>query len=188
MNQILNEDPKPPRQVDPALPIELETIVLKATQHSPLDRYSTAEAFASDLRRFLNELPILAKRPTLYDKTRKWMRRHPSAVVSMLATLAIGVVALGVTTAAVTREKMATQERAIQAEKRLALAQQAADEMFSLAEEELSNNPFEEVLRQRLLRSALDYYQAFIQERADDPKAQAELQETRDRIQKILAI
>ncbi len=89
----------------------------------------------------------------------------------MLATLAIGVVALGVTTAAVTREKMATPERAIQAEKRLALAQQAADEMFSLAEEELSNNPFEEVLRQRLLRSALDYYQAFIQNELMIPRS-----------------
>ena len=46
----------------PAVPVDLETIVLKAMAHEAADRYATAEALAEDLRRFLADRPILARR------------------------------------------------------------------------------------------------------------------------------
>jgi hypothetical protein len=59
--------------------------------------------------------------------------------------------------------------------------------MIGLAENELSDNPFEEGLRQRMLQSALAYYQEFIRAKESDPAAQADLAQTRDRVERILA-
>src|SRR5262249_6236204 len=70
--QILREEPRPPRAIDPAIPAELETIVLKAVAKDPAERYATAGALADDLRRFLDNKPILARRPTLAQRAWKW--------------------------------------------------------------------------------------------------------------------
>ena len=194
LHQILYCDPKPLRQIDRTIPVELETIVQKATQHNAADRYQTSEALAVDLRCFLDERPIHAKKPSLVDVGRKWARRHPAAVGSAMFALLVSVIALGITTAVVDHERNLTlqsldreTERSLQAEKRLGLAQQAADEMIRLAEDELSDNPFEEGLRMRLLSSALKYYQSFVDEQRENPKAQSNLRETTERLSKIIA-
>ena len=59
------EEPTPLRQVNPAIPVDLETIVHKAIAREPTDRYTTAQKLADDLRRFLNHEPIQARRATL---------------------------------------------------------------------------------------------------------------------------
>lgn len=194
LHQILHTDPIPPRQLDRRIPFELETILLKAVAKLPADRYSTAGEFAADLRRFIEERPILARRANLIDHARKWVRRHPGMVAATVMAMLFGMLGLTIAIAAISREQANTQaawlreqDKAIEAEARLALAQRAADEMISIAEEELSDNPFEENLRQRLLDSALDYYQAFIAARSQNPDAQAELAATRDRVQRIIA-
>lgn len=194
LHQILYGDPKPLRQIDRSIPIELETIVQKATQHSPSDRYQTAESFANDLRCFLDERPIQARKPSLIDMSRKWARRHPAVVASTMFAMLVSVIALGITIALVEHQRSLTLQsleretnRSLQAEKRLGLAQQAADEMIRLAEDELSDNPFEEGLRMRLLTSALRYYQTFVDEQRDNPAAQSDLRETTERLSKIIA-
>jgi hypothetical protein len=87
LRQIAFEEPQPPRKVKRAIPAELETIVLKALEKNPADRYATAEELGADLRRFLEDRPILARRPGLAERARKWSRRHPTVVSS----LAVGV-------------------------------------------------------------------------------------------------
>src|SRR5256885_13951986 len=63
LHRVLNLDPCPPRRIDRSVPVELETIVLKALSKSPADRYATAGEMAADLRRFLGGKPIPAPRP-----------------------------------------------------------------------------------------------------------------------------
>ncbi len=185
LNQVLHSDPRPLRQIDRATPEELETITLKALRHSPSDRYQTAQEFADDLHRYLNEMPIAARNPTLVDKTRKWMRRHPTTVLSMLFALTFAMILFAVATAVVAHQKSLTQQSLLQAERRLATAQAAADEMISLAENEFSMTPMEEVLRLRLLSSALIYYQALTDDPDLEPKTLARLRNTRDNVQKL---
>jgi eukaryotic-like serine/threonine-protein kinase len=194
LHSILQTDPVLLRTLDRNIPIELETIVHKSLAKSPSDRYATAGEFAADLRRFIEQRPIKARRPTLVDHARKWGRRHPAVVSMTLIGLLLGVIGLSIGMAAITREQLKTAEalqreklRTREAEDRMRLAQRAADDMISIAEFELSDNPFEDGLRKKLLESALAQYQAFIAEQADNPAAQAELSETRDRVQKILA-
>lgn len=191
--QILQEEPNLPRQHDRTIPIELETIVLKAIAKSPADRYATAGEFAEDLRRFLSERPILARRPTWLDHTRKWLRRHPGFLVAVGLIGLISAIVMAIATTKVWHEQRLTSQslererlRSVQAESRLIMAQRAADELIQLAEDEALDHPFQEGLRTRLLETALQYYQEFIDERHGHPEDQAILEATRDRVEKIL--
>ena len=80
--------PKKPRSIDPCIPKDLETIVLKALAKEPKDRYSSAKLMAEDLRRFLDGKPILARGASALDQIGKWSRRNP-AVASLLSILAV---------------------------------------------------------------------------------------------------
>jgi WD40 repeat protein len=81
------------------VPPDLETIVLKAIEKNPLERYATAEELADDLQRFLDDKPIRARRPTIWERARKWARRHKAvvataAVAGVLLLVALSLVAL----------------------------------------------------------------------------------------------
>jgi eukaryotic-like serine/threonine-protein kinase len=76
LRRISEEEPVPPRKIDPRIPAELETVVLKAMAKVPADRYETAADLAADLNRFLEDRPIRARRPSLLNRAGKWMRRH----------------------------------------------------------------------------------------------------------------
>ena len=98
LRQIAFEDPRPPRSLNKEIPAELETIVLKAVEKNPADRYATAQELADDLERFLKDEPIRAKRPSVVQRLRKWARRHrpvvASTIVATAAVLAITIVTL----------------------------------------------------------------------------------------------
>ncbi len=98
LRQLAFEEPKLARRRNRAIPAELETIVHKALEKNPADRYATAQELADDLRRFLEDKAIRAKRPTLRQRAGKWARRHRPLVRAVtalgLALLLLGGVAL----------------------------------------------------------------------------------------------
>lgn len=93
LRRIAFEEPKPMRRLNRAVPAELQTIVLKAMAKNPTERYSTAGELADDLRRYLDDRPILARRPTLSQQMGKWARRHRSFVWTAAVMLALGSMA-----------------------------------------------------------------------------------------------
>ena len=80
LRQIAFEEPKTPRRHNKSIPAELETIVLKALEKNPADRYATAQELADDLERFVKDEPIRARRPSVVQRARKWSRRHQAVV------------------------------------------------------------------------------------------------------------
>ncbi|HVS40372.1 MAG TPA: serine/threonine-protein kinase [Gemmataceae bacterium] len=94
--RIGQETPAPPRKEAPDLPHDLETIVLKATARDPADRYGAAAELADDLRRFLEDRPIAARRASVLERLRRWRRRNPAtaglafSVAGLLLLLAVG--------------------------------------------------------------------------------------------------
>jgi WD40 repeat protein/Flp pilus assembly protein TadD len=98
LRQIAFEEPRAPRHINASIPVELETIVLKAMEKNPAERYATAQELADDLERFLKDEPIRARRPSVLLRVRKWTRRHRSVV----ATAAVAGVLLLAALATVT--------------------------------------------------------------------------------------
>jgi serine/threonine protein kinase/tetratricopeptide (TPR) repeat protein len=95
LRRLVTENPVPPRQRDREIPAELETIVLKAMEKNPADRYATARELADDLGRFVADAPIRARRPTVIQRLRRWGRQHQPVVWSaaVFGLLTMGVVA-----------------------------------------------------------------------------------------------
>src|SRR5262249_6484718 len=54
-DQVLHADPPRPRALDPSVPYDLETVVLKAIDRDPAGRYARAADLAEDLGRFLDD-------------------------------------------------------------------------------------------------------------------------------------
>jgi tetratricopeptide (TPR) repeat protein len=76
-DQVLNAEPVPPRKLNPAVDRNLEAITLKCLDKDPDKRYASAGALAEDLDRYLNDRPVLAKRPYFWERLYKWARREP---------------------------------------------------------------------------------------------------------------
>ncbi len=95
IDQILHTDPPPFCAVDPGIPRDLETIVLKAMARDPADRYGSARALAEDLERFLEDRTILARRSSASERLRRWCKRNP--MVAGLTAAVFLVMALGTT-------------------------------------------------------------------------------------------
>jgi serine/threonine-protein kinase len=91
LRRILEENPEPLANV----PRDLRTIVAKAMEKAPADRYASAEAFAEDLGRFQRGEPILAQRATAFDHLLKWSRRNPTAARATIAALLAITLGLG---------------------------------------------------------------------------------------------
>lgn len=92
--QIATAEPRLPRRLNSAIPKDLETIVLKSMAKTPQERYLTAEELAEDLKRFLDDRPIRATRPSIPEKAMKWCRRHKALVAgSTLIALAASILA-----------------------------------------------------------------------------------------------
>jgi WD40 repeat protein/serine/threonine protein kinase len=109
LRQIACEDPRALRRLNRAVPVELETVIHKALEKDPADRYATAQALADDLRRFLDDRPILARRPSWWQRLRKWAWRRRdmvgTALGSLLVLLALGVAGLAYGLAVVEGER-----------------------------------------------------------------------------------
>ncbi|HEX7441286.1 MAG TPA: serine/threonine-protein kinase, partial [Caldimonas sp.] len=77
-----------------ALRGDLDTIVLKALQKDPVNRYSTADAFSQDLQRYLDGAAVLARPDTMAYLAGKFIRRHRvgvTATVLVVLALAAGL-------------------------------------------------------------------------------------------------
>ncbi|MEM6472686.1 MAG: WD40 repeat domain-containing serine/threonine protein kinase [Planctomycetota bacterium] len=89
IKSIINDDPPSPRQYDSQIPRDLETILLKSIEKEPRSRYTSAAAMANDLRHFLNDDPIEARRASAREKFVRWSRRNKSLAASLLAIAAL---------------------------------------------------------------------------------------------------
>jgi serine/threonine protein kinase/WD40 repeat protein len=94
LRRVTEEEPPAPRRLEPSIPPDLEVIVLKAMAKEPSERYATARDLADDLRRLLEDRPIVARRPSVAQRARRWARRHRSLVLSVGTAAALLVAGL----------------------------------------------------------------------------------------------
>jgi len=132
-SQQVRLEPVQPRRIDRAVPRDLETVILKCLAHEPSKRYQTAGALATDLRRFLRDKPIRARRASWAERAWRWCRRNPAlaAMSALAAILLIAVAATAVTGYVETRRAYAEATRALaRAEATSRLAREALDDIY----------------------------------------------------------
>jgi serine/threonine protein kinase/tetratricopeptide (TPR) repeat protein len=188
LRHITSDEPVPPRKINPAVPIDLETIVLGAMAKSPNERYMSAQAMVDDLERFLAGKPTLARRPTVVDRIGKWARRHRAlvavaacAVVLLSVVSVVGMVLLA-REQAQTSAALANAERSgreardslERADRHLREARGAVDHFGIGFSDKLAELPGAEGVRRDLLLDTLAYYRQFAKDAGDDPQLRQE--------------
>lgn len=179
-------DPPPISSLNRELAGDLEVIVQKAIEKDKERRYSSAEAFAEDINRFLQNRPIAARPPSVSYRISKFAKRHRALAIAILA----GFLALGTgTTLAVVgllraraaqvearnAEAQAIRERE-RAERNLAKALSTVDQFTTYAaESQLADIPKAAPVRAQLLRDAVAFYEDLSEDNQDDPQLQEEL-------------
>lgn len=167
IQQVVNDDPVPPRQLNSAIDKDLETICQKALEKSPSERYESCDAFRKDLERWLENRPIKARPVSAWERGWRWCRRNP--VVAVLATSVCFLMLAATTGAIAAATIVAARNEALQtqwqrAEDNAALAEkravQASDEAnrarAAEAESEKERRRAEENLRSA--REAVDSF------------------------------
>jgi WD40 repeat protein len=95
LRQVIDEEPVPPRRLQPKVPRDLEIICLKCLQKEPGRRYATARDLANDLRHFLDGAPIQARTPSVWRRATAWARRHRVAAALLVSGLVLMATILG---------------------------------------------------------------------------------------------
>jgi serine/threonine-protein kinase len=165
-----------PRHLDPDLDRSLEAVCLKAMALYPQDRYDSARALADDIDRWLADEPVTARREPVSARVRRWARRNRTLVAGVAVLLVAATVALTAGAILLSRANARTELRRLEAERNFELARDAVDRYYTrVSEDRLLNEPQMERLRRDLLETARDFYQKFVDEHRDDPRARADL-------------
>lgn len=130
ISRILSTEAPAPRTINPNVPIDLETIVMKAIEKDPNRRYQKAGEVRDDLRRFMASRPIVARRAGFHTRTAKFIARHQLAAVATLALFVAGILLLSLRQ---TRKRAATERAAAdQARADVAQVKQENEELLGL--------------------------------------------------------
>jgi WD40 repeat protein len=143
--QVLNDEPVPPTQLQPKTPRDLETICLKCLHKESGKRYTRAADLAEDLRRFVEDRPIRARRIGRAERAWRWCRRNPViASLSAALLLLFGAGFAGVTwnywEADVARQELEAKHQELETSlyfQRIALAHRELSDFNLLKAEEL---------------------------------------------------
>ncbi len=143
----------PLRSIDRAIPNDLETIVLKATELEPSDRFANAGDFAEDLRLFVAGRPIRSARTSPVRRLSMWSRRNP--VIALVSGIATTLLVALITTLVVSNVQVRNANESSETSARLELAhRQRADLAADVAWESLERILARTIPEGELLRNA----------------------------------
>ncbi len=190
LKQITQDAPIKPHVWEPGIPRDLETILLKCIAKIPSERYETAGELAADLERFLENRPILARRPGILEIAAKWNYRHPWALTFVFLTLLAVWIGTVIHHQKILEEQSKTQVALAEAQARFEKARTAADTLVKIAEEELAtdNAPKVRRARQKVLDTALVLYQDFLTIDELDPETERQLMAIRNYVQQFMEL
>jgi len=170
-------EPAAPRSLNPRIPYDLETIVLKALSKLRDDRYTTAGELAEDLQRYLDGRSAAARRPSTVDRLSRWAMRHRRAVASVAAGVALlaAVASTGFVMVAQQQRKtaaaLANSESSRQrAELHFDQAREVVDKFGLQLSKDLGRLPETGPIRRQLLEDTLAYYNRFIEQAGEDKR------------------
>jgi serine/threonine protein kinase/Flp pilus assembly protein TadD len=168
-----------PRKLSGLVRGELDWIVMRCLEKDRNRRYETAAGLARDVERYLADEPVAAGPPSAWYRFRKFARRHRGAVAAVCAILVLVIGGILGTTAGLVRALRAerhTAEQRQRAQENLRLALKGLDAIYlQVAEERLPRDSRRQKEDTEILRKALDFYEQFARQNADEPPARLEV-------------
>lgn len=166
-----------PEELSRRLSGDLDNIVLMALRKEPERRYASVEQFAEDLRRHLENLPVIARKDTLGYRASKFVRRHKAGVAAAAAVAIILIAGMVLTLyeARVARQQaeVARAQRA-RAERRFNDVRKLANSLFDI-HDAIANLPGTVAARKMIVSISLNYLDSLAGEAAGDASLQREL-------------
>jgi tetratricopeptide (TPR) repeat protein len=181
---ICEEPPRKPAQAAGShrrLDADLEAILLKALRKEPQERYLTTEQLASDVRAYLDGLPVAARRGTLRYRASKFIRRHRwglTAAALLAATLVAGVAGV------LWQARVANEERR-QAEARSADLRQLSNSLLSELDEAIKQLPGSTGVQKLLVTRVLEHLDRMAKDAQGDRQTQLDLVDAYTRLGNI---
>lgn len=147
LTRVISQEAVPPKKYCSRLSTDFNTVLLKALDKLPSERYPTASEFAAEIQRILDFKPITAKRPSLTRRAYKTLRRRPLRIALITVAVLVGVLGYWVIS--------------YQLESR---TRRAAKELFDAARNRMTTNNYNEALELlgRSLSRKPDYVDAYL--------------------------
>jgi tetratricopeptide (TPR) repeat protein len=172
LGMVRQDEPVPPRRLQPTVPRDLETICLKCLRKEAGRRYATAQDLADDLRRFRAGEPVRARPVGAGERVVVWCRRKPG-VAGLLAALVLVFLAgsSGVLWQwqLARRERDAAHQEKERAEGHLRMIRARVEQLDRLGRE-LLGRPGQYRTGKAVLEEALAFYQELLPGEGNDPE------------------
>jgi serine/threonine-protein kinase len=196
LDMVRNDEPVPPRTLQPRLPRDLDTVCLKCLQKDPARRYGSAADLAAELGRVLAGEPVLARPVGRVEWLIRWARRHPREAGLAAALVLLAAVAFGGVTSlwlvaeargeAALQESQKADEQRRRAEELLAKADQVVEDYFTrVSDDPRLQAPALLPLRKELIGAARDHYLDIVRRAAGDAKIDQQLATSYSRLSQI---
>jgi serine/threonine protein kinase/Tfp pilus assembly protein PilF len=166
---------KPLRHWNKHIPVDFQTIILKAIAELPHERYATAQKLADDLNRFLEGKPILASPPSLVSRAGKWARRHRNVVTAAAAVMLVAFLGQSVTMLMLARQKSETDRVAAISQQSLHRSHKAIQQLGTGLADQLAAIPGAEGVRYQLVDNLSNLYQDFVEQAAGETALEGDL-------------
>ncbi len=85
---IAFSEPRPLRELDASIPVDLQNVLLKSLAKAPADRYQSAQELAEDLERFLANRPVLARPQSTFRRVSRWISRNATVCTAAAVVFA----------------------------------------------------------------------------------------------------
>ncbi len=168
------------------VPSDLNVVLQKAMAKQKDQRYASAQQFADDMRAVLEGRPTVARPPSLASLAGRYAVRHRKIVAAGSSVLTVAMAWLLISSAIILQKNHDARTSASDAERYLHQARATVDDLGSRVAEQLASVPGAEHVRQSLLTQTLQYYEDFVAQATGDPKLQAELAVTHNRIGSLM--
>jgi tetratricopeptide (TPR) repeat protein len=150
---------------------DLDNIVLKAMQEDPERRYRSVSQFAEDLRRYLQGMPVIARKVTFTYRIGKFARRNRVRVIA--AALVFAAIASGAATT-LWQARVAVAQRA-RAERRFNEVRKLAHSVLFEFDDAIKNLPGSTSARSLVVKRALEYLDDLASDARGDRSLQMEI-------------
>jgi tetratricopeptide (TPR) repeat protein len=172
MAEILSDStPTRPSQVERKVDTDLDNILLMALRKEPQRRYASVEQLASDLRNYLNGMPVSARGNSLRYRAGKFVKRRR---VELAAGVLVGCALLGAVVFSTREARIAEHERHV-AQQHFDSVRKLANTMLFELHDEMAQDAGSLKSREMLVKTSLEYLDALYKQGGSDPQLQEEL-------------